>query len=120
MTHEPGDQLAESGSAFSRFDARVGLFVAWDQRLPEAISLVLPSGDIATLNQRHGWYEPHPLQGVNVASALAQGLELRVGSTRFDLSAPKAPMPSHITTSWGLDIRGLDVLRRSVPPRSRA
>lgn len=68
----------------------LGLFVQWDQRLPESISVVLPSGEIATLKQRHGWYEPHPLAGVDVATALAEGLELRAGSYRFDLRADRA------------------------------
>jgi hypothetical protein len=62
----------------------VGLYVQWDERLPELVQTAV-AGIAVVLSQSHGWYEPHPLDAVDIGRSLSTGIELRGDGYRFDL-----------------------------------
>lgn len=69
---------------------RLGLFIQWDERLPEHVDLTLPSGERISLDRDHGWFAPHPLDGVSLVDAMETGLTLGGDGHRFALSAEDA------------------------------
>lgn len=66
---------------------QIRVFVQWDERLPKALKVSLPSGRIIALEQDHGWYAPHPLEEIDISQAMSAGLELRGDAHSFDLRA---------------------------------
>lgn len=63
----------------------VAVYAQWDERLPEQLELSLPSGRLVSLEREHGWFTPHPLEGIDAGVAMAAGVELRGHGYRFDL-----------------------------------
>jgi hypothetical protein len=71
----------------SRKRPELGVFVQWDERLPDVVEVALPSGSAIELRRDAGWYTPHPIGEVDVADAMANGLGLLGGRQSFDLRA---------------------------------
>jgi hypothetical protein len=63
----------------------LAMYAQWDERLPEAMTVVSPAGSLE-LSRWEGWYAPYPLP-VEVGDALSEGLELRGEQWRFAFQA---------------------------------
>lgn len=69
---------------------RVGVYLQWDDRLPEAAVLQMPDGSAIELHRSNGWFAPHPFDSLDAAAAMKDGTELGGRSLRFDLRAEDA------------------------------
>jgi hypothetical protein len=69
---------------------QLGIYMQWDERLPEELKVTLPSGSTIKVLRDHGWFSPHPLKDVHVADAISAGLTLRGDGHRFELRAEHA------------------------------
>jgi hypothetical protein len=63
------------------------VYIQWDERLPDAIKVALPSGNVIELIRDHGWYSPHPVDGLDSADVLTNGLGLLGDGHRFEVRA---------------------------------
>lgn len=62
---------------------QLGLFAQFDDRLPPTVSLLHPGSPPIALSRVNGWYEPQPLDQIDLRTALNEGLELRGDGLRF-------------------------------------
>jgi hypothetical protein len=62
----------------------VGLYVQWDERMPELVQTSI-AGEPAVLTRSQGWYEPHPLEAIEIGRSVSNGVEVRGSGYRFDL-----------------------------------
>lgn len=69
---------------------QVGLFIQWDERLPQHVDLTLPSGKGISLDRDHGWFTPHPVDDLDVVEAMSSGLTLSADGHRFAFRAEEA------------------------------
>lgn len=63
----------------------LGAYVQWDERLPLEVKVTTPAGDWLSLERDGGWYSPHPLDEIDLAEALRDGLSMIGDGQRFDL-----------------------------------
>ncbi len=69
---------------------RVGVYLQWDDRLPETAILQMPDGSAVELHRSNGWFAPHPFESLDAATVMKEGAELGGRSLRFDLRADDA------------------------------
>lgn len=69
---------------------RLGVYLQWDDRLPEEATLHMPDGSALELQRRNGWFAPHPLESLDAATVLSEGAELGSRDLRFDVRADDA------------------------------
>jgi hypothetical protein len=63
----------------------VGFFIQFDERLPETVQLQLTSSTTIELERQDGWYQPAPIDGLDTASTLSNGIDLQGSGYRFTL-----------------------------------
>ena len=69
---------------------QIGIYLQYDERLPETTHISLPSGSRVHLQRRYGWYEPNPLEEVDVAFAMSHGFTLTGGDNQFTFRSEDA------------------------------